>query len=386
MIRSWEDFESSIFSTMTKEARDFGAINLAQGFPDFDGPKEVIEEAIVSLRSGFNQYAPSQGYRDLRYAIKDFVQKRRALDFDPEREIGIFSGASEALFCAVMALCAKDDEILCFEPFFDTYKGLAFAARAKIRCVELKAPHWDFDRKDLEKAMSSKTKIILLNTPHNPTGKVFSKEELEFIAKLAQEYNCIVVSDDVYEDITFSQKEHLPMASISGMKERTISISSLSKTFSFTGWKIGYALAPEALLKVMRAVHEHTVFCSASPLQKAAIVAFESPEEYFLNLRMDFEKKKNLLKEVLENVGFKIYEPFGSYFFVADYSNLSEVDDLTFSLWLTRTVKVACLPLSSFYENSEQARQKKLVRFCFAKTYPTLMAAVKRFQDHYGFV
>jgi len=375
-MKSWDDFGVSIFSKMTEEATKAGAINLAQGFPDFDGPKEIIDEAVVALRSGFNQYAPSRGHRDLRLAIAHHFEKRRHLSYHPDKEVCVFSGASEALFCAVMSLC-REGEIITFEPFFDVYPGYALAAGAQFKTVALQAPHWNFDVESLEKAISPKTKAILLNTPHNPTGKVFSRTELESIAKLAIQHDILVITDEVYEEIVFETHEHISMAQIPGMKERTLLITSASKTYSVTGWKVGYALGAEDLLSKMRIVHEHIVFCSASPLQKAVVKALQLPEQYYYDLRRDYLQKRNLLFDALTQAGFKCFHPQGSYFIIADYSDISDSDDVDFAIWLTRNAKVACIPLSSFYLDKELAKTKHLVRFCFAKTFDTLMKSAK---------
>lgn len=372
MLQSWEDYPSSIFSKMTEEANKAGAINLAQGFPDFDGPKHIMEAAVTALQSGFNQYAPSRGYQDLRNAIAQYVSKRRNLHYNADNEISVFSGASEALFCAVMSLCKKDEEVLTFEPFYDIYPGLALAAGAKFKSVMLHAPDWNYDFQELEKAITAKTKLLILNTPHNPTGKVFSKEEITHIADLAKKHNLILITDEVYEEIVFKAYEHHSIAQWEGMKERTILISSASKTFSLTGWKVGYALGPEHYLRRMRTVHEHTVFCSASPLQKAVTQAYQISEDYFTDLRKNYEEKKEFLLQVLKDVGFKCHSPHGSYFIVADYSSISDLDDEEFSMWLTREIKVACIPLSAFYLDKAMMKKNRLVRFCFAKTMQTL--------------
>ena len=381
MLRSWNDFGVSIFSIMTEEANKAGAINLAQGFPDFDGPAEVIQEAVAALKNGFNQYSPSSGLRDLRLSIGHYVERRRNLKYDPDTQISIFSGATEALFCAVMACCKDKDELLTFEPFFDIYPGFAFAAGASFKTIMLNAPHWDFDASILEKAICPKTRVILLNTPNNPTGKVFSSEELQQIAALAIKHDLIVITDEVYEEVVFEPNEHVCIAQLPAMKERTIVISSASKTFSLTGWKVGYALGPEKLITQLRKIHEHIVFCAATPLQKAAIKAYYLPDCYFDKLRSDYKQKKEFLLKALVNAGFRCFDPQGSYFIIADYSALSDLNDLDFSLWLTREIKLACIPLSAFFQDKEMMSSKHLVRFCFAKTFDTLMASAERLQN-----
>ena len=380
MFQSWDDIGISIFSTMTEEANKVGAVNLAQGFPDFDGPKELIDEAIFALTHGFNQYAPSRGYKDLLLSISDYVQKRRHTQYNPETEICVFSGATEALFCAVLASCQKGDELLCFEPFFDVYPGLALVSGSTFKTVKLRTPDWSFDADELKKSITSKTKALILNSPHNPTGKVFTKSELQTIADLAIRHNLTVITDEVYEEIVFQPNKHISLIDFPGMKERCIRISSAAKTFSITGWKIGYALASASLIKRMRTIHEHLVFCSASPLEKAAIKAYQLPDSYFLNLRKDYETKKKFLSETLTQAGFKCYAPEGAFFIIADYSDLSEMDDVDFTLWMTRERKLASIPLSNFFRDKNAMKQERLVRFCFAKTIETLMKARDKLQ------
>jgi N-succinyldiaminopimelate aminotransferase len=382
MLGSWDDFGQSIFSTMTEEANKAGAINLAQGFPDFDGPSEIIDEAVAALRSGFNQYAPSRGYRDLRLAIVQYIAKRKNLHYHPDTEISVFSGASEALFCAIMAFCQKGDELLTFEPFFDVYPGVALAAGASFKTLRLNLPHWDFDLDALKRAISPKTRVLLLNTPNNPSGKVFSRGELDSIASLAIQHDLLVITDEVYEEIIFEPNQHICIAQLPGMRERSIVISSASKTFSLTGWKVGYATACETFLNRMRTVHEHIVFCSASPLQKAITKAYHLPDRYFFDLKSEYSQKKNLLMEVLEECGFHCINPQGSYFIVADYSAISEKNDREFSIWLTREAKIACIPLSVFFQDQEM-QKRRLVRFCFAKTFPTLMESATRLRSFF---
>jgi N-succinyldiaminopimelate aminotransferase len=378
MLKSWNDFGISIFSKMAEEATKNDAISLAQGFPDFDPPPEIIEEAVNALRGGFNQYAPSKGYLDLRVAIADYVEQRRQQKYDPDAEISVFSGATEALFCAVIALCEKGDELLTFEPFYDIYPGFALAAGARYVSVKLDTPDWGFDAEELRLAISNKTRVILLNTPNNPSGKVFSRAELELIAELAIRHDLIVVTDEVYEEIVFEPNQHLSIAQLPGMKERTVVVSSASKTFSVTGWKIGYALGPAKFINRMRTIHEHTVFCSASPLQKAVTKAFQLPSQYFEDLRRDYAQKRTFLLETLKKAQFKCLVPQGSYFVVADYSAISELDDEDFAVWLTREIKVASIPMSAFYSDKESMKKRRLVRFCFAKKPETLQESARR--------
>lgn len=375
MLQRWEDFGESIFSRMTEEANKARAINLAQGFPDFDCPIELVKEASLALNQGYNQYAPSFGFMDLRIAIADSIAKRRGLRYDPASELSVFSGATEALFCAVMALCQEGDEVLTFEPYYDLYPGYALAARATFKAVPLHAPSWQFNEQELAQAISPKTKVILLNTPHNPTGRVFSKNELAYIADLVKKHNLIVITDEVYEEIVFAPHKHISIAELDGMKERTLVVSSASKTFSVTGWKVGYAAGRADWIQRMRVIHQHTVFCSPSPLQKALQKAFLFPQSFFESIRADYEQKRNFLLQALTENGFRCFIPEGTFFIIADYSPLSELDDETFALWLTREIGVATIPVSAFLIKKNTS---KYIRFCFSKRMETLKASADR--------
>jgi len=384
MMTDWDDFGVSIFTRMTEESLQHKAINLAQGFPDFDPPKEILEEASSALFNGFNQYAPSFGLLPLREAIAHYVAKRYQLSYSPKDEVSVFSGASEAIFSVIMALCQPGDEVITFEPFYDIYQGCAFAAKATLKTVTLQPPTWEFDLTELEKAITPKSKILILNTPHNPTGKIFSLEELQSIAKLAEKHNLTVVTDEVYEELYFEPYVHSSFAALPGMKERTIIISSAAKTYSVTGWKIGSALGPKDLIRRMRIVHQHSVFCSATPMQKALIKAYELPESFYENLRKQYTERKNLLLSALTKKGYHCEDPQGTYFIVAKYSEFSSLDDLEFSLYLTRQVGVSCIPLSTFYLDKSKARKLQYIRFCFAKNLTTLEAAAGKLTANYS--
>ncbi len=375
MLQCWEDFGESIFSRMTEEANKAKAINLAQGFPDFDCPAELIHEASLALNQGFNQYAPSFGFMDLRIAISDSIATRRGLRYDPVSELSVFCGATEALFCAVLALCQEGDEVLSFEPYYDLYPGYALAARAKFKTVPLHAPTWQFDEKELAQAISPKTKVILLNSPHNPTGRVFTRTELTYIADLAKKHNLIVITDEVYEEIVFAPHKHISIAELDDMRDRTIVISSASKTFSVTGWKVGYAAGRADWIQRMRIIHQHTVFCAPSPLQKALQKAFRFPQSFFDAIRADYEEKKTFLVQVLKKNGFQCFNPEGTFFIIADYSAISDLDDEAFALWLTREIGVATIPVSAFLNKDNSS---KYVRFCFSKKLETLKASADR--------
>jgi len=385
----YEAFGTSIFTTMTQEANKHSAVNLAQGFPSFDGPSEIKDAAAKAMIEGKNQYAPSAGIPELRKRLAARYSNRLGVQLNWESQTTIFSGATEALWCSFQALYREHDEILVFEPFFDCYPAGAFAVGAKLVPIQLKAPDWTFHINEMRAKISTKTKAILLNTPHNPTGKVFTRKELEGIAEVAKEFNLIVISDDVYEELTFDEHVHIPIASLPGMFERTITISSFSKSFSFTGWKVGYVFASEILTQALRLVHQFTVFCSATPLQWGMIKALELGDEkngaYYKNFRKDYDEKRKFLHKTLEESGFKVKLAEGSYFLIADYSELSDKNDLDFALWLTREIKVACLPLSVFCQNQkEYQRDYKLLRFAFCKDLPILQAAANHLKTSHS--
>jgi len=372
----WLNQKESIFSVMSREAINYRAINLAQGFPDFDGPGSVKAAATEALQSGKNQYAPSPGLPALRKVISNYEAQRYGLSYDPDTEVTVLSGATEALFCTLQALCNPGDEIIAFEPYYDSYLPGALTAGAKLVTLPLTPPDWGFDREKLKSLINPNTKAIILNSPHNPTGKVFNQEELTFIADLAVSHDLWVMTDEVYEELVFDGCRHVPIASLEGMKERTVTISSTSKTFSFTGWKVGYAFAPPEVTRAIRAVHQNTVFCSATPLQHGLIAAFSSRQSYYEQLRTDYLERRDILLDILRNSGFKAQAPQGTYFIMADYSAIREFDDLTFSMWLTREIGVACIPLSPFcLDQKAAASDLHYVRMGFCKSKDTLYAA-----------
>lgn len=369
----WSRFGTSIFSTMTQAANRFGAVNLAQGFPNFDGPNEIKQAAIEAILGSFNQYAPSIGIPRLRELIASRIQKTAGLTYNPDTEVTVFSGATEALFCAFQAFFGPGDEILAFAPFFDCYPAGAFSAGAKLVEIPLRTPDWTFTLQNLESKLTKNTKAILINTPHNPTGRVFSREEMKILADFVEKNDLLAITDEVYEELVFDGIPFTRFASLPGMRERTVVISSTAKTFSFTGWKVGFAYAPKELTAEMRGVHQFTVFCSATPLQVGMCRAMEMPDSYYNQLRLDYTERRDTLCNGLQKLGFKFRKPEGTYFVVADYSHMSSLGDQEFALWLTEVKKVAVIPISVFYENPILARAKqKYVRFAFCKDIDTI--------------
>jgi len=379
----WSKFGTSIFSTMTMAAMRANAVNLAQGFPDFDGPEFIKKAAIEAIKGNqFNQYAPSHGIAPLRSILSKHMERKSGALYNFDSDITVFSGATEALFCSFLAFLAPKDEVITFSPYFDCYPAGVFAAQAKLVEVPLNPKNWTFSKESLELAVSPKTKMILINTPHNPTGRVFSKTELQIIADIAIKNNLLVVTDEVYDELVYDNKEFPQIHQLPGMRDRTIVISSTAKTFSFTGWKIGYAFAPEALTRELRAVHQFTVFCSATPLQYAMSKALEADAAYFTNLRSEYSERRDFLYEELSKIGFKIIKPEGTYFLVADYSDLSDLDDLNFARWLTESKKVATIPTSVFYNNPEEIRKtQRHVRFAYCKNIDTLKKGVENLKS-----
>lgn len=359
---------------MTKMANENSAINLSQGFPDFDGPSWLIELAKQALSQGHlgkNQYAPSMGILPLRKAISHNYKRFYNLDYNPETEIVVTSGATEAIFCVMRALLNAGDEVIVLEPCYDSYVASIEMCDAKIVPVTLKLPQFNFDINELKNAITKNTKLLILNNPHNPTGKVFTPEELEIIAKLAIDNDFYILSDEVYEFLTFDCK-HTPTASIKNLRERTITVSSTGKTFGVTGWKIGWAAAPTQLIKAIHNVHQFTTFCVSHPFQVAMAEALMNMDDYLLDFRAAYTEKKNLLVNGLKDLGFEIIEPRGTYFVIAKTSE--ELDDISFCKKLILENKVATIPTSAFYLKSDEG--KNLIRFCFAKKEETLRAAL----------
>jgi N-succinyldiaminopimelate aminotransferase len=364
---------------MTQKANAAGAVNLAQGFPDFDGPDEIKLAAIDAIRGSFNQYAPAPGLPALREKIAAFQQETKNQTWSADTEVTVFTGATEAIFCTMQALLDQGDEIIAFEPFYDSYPASAHAAGARLVGVPLNAPDWSFSPAILAEKITSRTRAIIVNTPHNPTGKVFTRAELEAIAALAKKHDLLVITDEVYEQLYFTGAEHVCMASLPGMAERTVTISSTSKTFSMTGWKVGYTFAKPEITRLLRNVHQFTVFCTATPLQAGMITAFDLPRSYYDELRADYQSKRDLLVSILKDNGFRCNAPDGSYFILADYSGISQKPDLEFAAWLTEEIKVATIPTSVFYTDpAAVAAKQHYVRFAFCKGEATLRQAAER--------
>lgn len=367
-----EQFTESIFSTMTKMAMENKAINLSQGFPDFDGPAWVSDLAAKALKEEKNQYAPSMGILSLREAIAHNYKRFYDYTVNPLSEVVVTNGATEAIFCACLALLNPGDEVVVLEPFYDSYLASIKLAGATAVPVTLKAPDFHFDINELKAAISDKTKLLIVNNPHNPTGKVFTAEEIKVIGDLAKKHDFYLMSDEVYEFLTFDVA-HKPTATYEDLKERTITISSTGKTFGLTGWKIGWAVGPAQIIKAIHNVHQFSTFCVAHPLQVAMAEALMKMDEYLVEFKSEYRRKRDLLVSGLKASGFNILDPKGTYFAMA---LLPEGEnDVETCKKLIVEKKVATIPTSAFYIKSDEG--SRMIRFCFAKKDETLKSALE---------
>ena len=371
-------YGTTIFSEMTRLAQQHGAINLAQGFPDFDGPAGVVEAAITALRAGHNQYARSMGLPPLVDAIAAHQRRLYGLSYDPLSEVVVFSGATEGIASFLLGFLEPGDEVVLFEPFYDSYPVMSSLAGATVRPYTLRFPDFAVDLDRLESLFTAKTRLLIINTPHNPSGKVFTRRELEGIAEICQRRDVVVLSDEVYEHLTYGEAAHVPIASLPGMRERTFTLSSSGKTYSFTGWKIGWGTGPKPLAAAAQAAHQFVTFATSTPMQHAVATALtEWAEPFYAELRTEYTARRDFLVSVLRDVGFEVAQPDGAYFVLCDFRRFSDADDLTFAKELTSTIGVAAIPPSPFYKASmDEAR--RLVRFAFCKKMETLEKAAER--------
>jgi N-succinyldiaminopimelate aminotransferase len=367
----WRGFGTTIFTEMSALAERTGAINLGQGFPDEDGPAEVLEAAERALRDGHNQYAPLPGVPELRAAIAEHQARFYGIELDPETEIQVTFGATEAIAAALLGICEPGDDVVCFEPYYDSYAaGIAMAGAAR-RPVTLRAPGWTVDPEALEAAITRRARVLLLNTPHNPTGKVFSRQELEAIADACVEHDLIAVTDEVYEHIVFDG-EHVPLATLPGMAERTLTISSLGKTFSVTGWKIGWASGPAALVSATRTAKQFLTFAGGTPFQHAGAVALRLGDEVYDALARDLRAKRDRLCDGLAAAGLEVLRPAGTYFANVDAGR----EGATFCRELVERAGVVAIPTAVFYDDEQAGRD--LVRFAFCKRHEVIDEAARR--------
>ena len=375
------EFGETIFAEMSALAIETGAINLGQGFPDTDGPIEISELAIQAIRNGQNQYPPGLGIPELRKAISAHQKRFYNLDFDFDTEVLVTAGATEGIAASLLALCEPGDEVITFEPYYDSYAASIALSGATRRVVTLRAPNYQFDPEELRNSVNANTKAILVNSPHNPTGKVFSREELLLISELCQEHDLIAICDEVYEHLVF-EGVHTPLISLPGMRDRTIQISSSGKTFSFTGWKIGWVCAQPALLNTVRTAKQFLTYVNGSPFQPAIASALLLPDDYFRDLLIDMKRKRDCLSNGLENAGFTVFVPAGTYFVTADIRPFGISDGREFCLTLPQTCGVVAVPNVVFYDNKDEGRH--LVRFAFCKRLEVLESAVLRLMSLEG--
>jgi len=368
----------TIFSEMTRLAIAHGAINLGQGFPDFSGPDFVKEAAVAAIRADLNQYAPSHGLPRLRQAIAATFEQSYGHPVDPETEVTVTTGATEGLHATLLALVDSGDEVIVFEPFYDAYVAQIRFAGGVPRPVTLRPPDWHFAPDELAAAFGPRTRAVIVNTPHNPTGKVYTCSELAQIATLCQEHDVVAITDEVYDRILYDGAVHVPLATLPGMWERTVTLNSTGKTFSMTGWKIGWAIAPPSLTRAIRTTHQFITFATATPLQEAMAVALEkaATSGYYAELAAAYAERRDLLRVALEKAGLPVLPCRGSYFLLADASETGFTDDVSFCRFLVTEVGVAAIPPSAFY--ADPTRAPVLARFCFAKQRETLEAAADR--------
>ena len=370
-----QTFSESVIREMTRVANEHGAVNLSQGFPDFPMPAVMKDAACAAIHNDINQYATTWGSKKLRDAITGKYQRRYGMPVDPEREITVTCGATEAAASVFLALLNPCDEVLIFEPFYENYGPDAILSEATPVFVPLTAPEWKFNEAALRAAITPRSRALVLNSPHNPTGHVFSRGELEAIANVCIEHNLMVITDDPYEYIIFSG-EHIPIATIPGMRDRTVTISSLSKTFSITGWRLGYAIANAERTSAIRKVHDFLTVGAPAPLQDAAAIGYGFDDSYYAKLSDDYKVKREFLSGALREAGFRFATPDGAYFIMADFSELDDRDDVTFAKWMTREIQVATVPGSSFYRPGAP-EGKRYIRFAFCKKHETLERAVE---------
>ena len=380
-------FTESVIREMTREAMKYNAVNLSQGFPDFPAPEDIKQKAQEAIAEDFNQYAITWGTKDFREAIIEKTKWFLGLDIDPETEITVTCGSTEGMIAGMMATVDKGEEVIVFEPFYENYAPDAILSDAKPVYVALRYSEagWLYDKDELRNAFNEKTKAIILCNPNNPTGKVFSLKEMEFISELCKEFDAICFTDEIYEHIIFertsegqvtNRPEHISMAQIEGMRERTVVVNSLSKTYSVTGWRVGYCIAPPDISSAIRKVHDFLTVGAAHPLQKAGAYALSLPENYYDKLQRDYQKKRDFIVPVLQSAGFKCGFPDGAYYVMTDISNFGFENDIEFTKHLIREIGIAVVPGSSFYHDPSLGNQQ--VRFCFCKKDETLEVAAER--------
>jgi aspartate/methionine/tyrosine aminotransferase len=369
-------FTESVIREMTRLALQYNAINLSQGFPDFPAPAEIKRAAQEAIAADINQYAITWGAKSLRNAIADKFQRWQGITIDPEREITVCCGSTEAMMSSMMAIINPGDEVVVFEPFYENYGPDAILSGATPRFVKLHPPDWTFDPAELAAAFGPATKAIILNTPNNPTGKVFERAQLESIRDLCVRWNAYAITDEIYEHMLYDGAKHISMATIDGMRERTITINALSKTYSVTGWRVGWAIAAPEVTSAIRKVHDFLTVGAAAPLQEAGALALKFPAGYYETLASEYLARRDRLLGILTGAGFRCFKPHGAYYIMTDISSFGFPDDIAFAKYLVKEIGVAAVPGSSFYQNPADGRTH--LRFTFCKMEKTFQAAAER--------
>ena len=366
----------SVIREMTRLALKHNAVNLAQGFPDFPAPQIVKDAARQAIADDINQYAITWGAKRFRDQIAAKYKRHYGLEVDPEREITVCCGSTEGMIASLLAVSNPGDEVIIFEPFYENFGPDTLLCNAHRKFVKLHPPHWTFDPGELRRAFSKRTKAIIINSPGNPTGQVFDREQLQTIADLCQEFDALAITDEIYEHIIYDGAKHIPMMTLPGMRERTILINSMSKTYAVTGWRVGWVLANPDITESVRKVHDFLTVGAAAPLQEAGVVALGLPGSYYAELAQHYTDRRDLMLQMLEHTGFRCTIPRGAYYVMADFSGLSKDDDVTFARHLIETVGIAAVPGSSFFAGSPD--EARWIRFCFPKKYDTLKEAQAR--------
>ncbi len=382
VISALRPYGTSIFTEMSVLANQHGAVNLSQGFPDFDGPRSIREKAAEALVRGPNQYVLSYGISVFREAVARKMKRFYDLNVNPDSEITVTSGATEGLCAILLGIVEPGDEVILLEPSYDCYAPLAAMAGAKIRYVSLEGSDFSLPRDKVAEAFNPRTKAILVNNPQNPCCKTFNREELSFIGELCAKYGAYAIGDEVYEHLVYDGRKHVTLLDVPELKNRCFMVSSTAKTFSMTGWKIGYVIAAPALSRAVRMSHQFITFCGQGPLQEAMAYAMDFPDSYYHELLNDYTSKRNRLSDALASLGFAVFPTAGTYYLLTDIRSLGFDDDVAFCRMLTEKGGVAAIPCSCFWNNRN--RGKELVRWCFCKKDDTLEEAIKRLTDYLG--